>query len=53
MQFSDNISDLGQTSRNLTSVAVDSVRGRPDLENLAVVWPKIRRFPDLVLFRVF
>ena len=31
IQFLDNISNLGQTSRNLTNVAVDSKRERPDL----------------------
>ena len=30
MQFSGKKSDLGQTSRSLTSIAVDLVKGRPD-----------------------
>ena len=39
-------SDLGKTSNLLDSVEYEMVRGMPNLQNPAVVCPKIERFPD-------
>ena len=53
MQFSAEKSDLGQSMRNLTSVPVDLVKGRPDIRNPEMVWQKIGRFPDYLIFLGF
>ena len=51
--WEDCFSDLEQTRHPYLSVEDELVRGRPDLQNPAVVCPEIERFIFLVFFGFF